>query len=537
MATKSIYEKDQAREIFLKGVNKIANPVITTLGAKGKTVAIAGKYRTVLSKDGVSIVKAIQLTDEEDIAGANLVKEVAVKTLKQAGDSTTCATLLTQVIIQEGFKLLAAGHNGHALKAGIDKAVDEVVKHLGEMSEKITVDSPKLKQIATISANNDEFIGTIVADAYAQVGKDGIVSLDDSRTGKTYLEAVKGMQFEKGYLMPNFINNEENLSCQLNNPYILLSEGKITMLKEIKSILEQVIAEDRSILIIAEDVEGDALYNILHNIQASKGQFKVCIVKAPGFGDNKKEQLKDIAAVVGATVASETTGSRLDLLKLTDLGSAEKILITKDTTTIVGGKGEFVEARVKYIHKQIELNTSEDPFDKEQLEKRLAKLSGGIAVLYVGAPTEMELNELKDRCDDSLRATKCAIEEGIVPGGGVAFIRCADKCIKNVSDWDKTENAGMGIIWAALYKPFKQMVINAGVEIIPRDINNDNPNYGYNFKTNKFEDLVESGVIDAVKSLRVALVNASSAAGTLLTSDSLIIQEGSPNLMMPNLGK
>lgn len=526
MPTKNIYIENNSREIILKGVNIVAEPTKKTLGAKGKNVVIGNK----ITKDGISVVKAINVKDEEDAIGANIIKQASERTLKEAGDGTTSAVIICQSIIVEGFKLLAAGMNGQDLKSGIDKATKVIVEEIKSMSIKIDVHSPKLKHIATIAANGDEEIGELITEAFIKTGKDGVRSLENSNTGASYLETKDGLFFESGYIMQVYINNQENQSCVLEDAFIIICEGKITTLKEINPILQKINLEfkkpentKKGILFIAEEFEGEALYTL--NVNRAKNNFPICIVKAPGFGDNKKNLLKDIASVVGADIANEESGIRPDTLKIENLGYASKVTITKDETIIVGGGGKKhdIDERIAFVRKSIELIPANDVYHKEQLERSLAKLTGGVAVIYVGAATEVELNEKKDRFDDSRRATECALQEGIVAGGGVALIRCIDS-LNKIECKTEDEKAGVKLIQKVLVAPFLQMAKNAGIELAVKDLKSDNKNYGYNFKTDTFEDLFESGVVDAAKVVRVSFVNAASVAGTLLTTDAVIVQ-------------
>lgn len=518
MATKQIYIGSDNRETILKGINIVADVVKSTLGAKGRNVII----NKDITKDGVTVAKSIRLGDTDESIGANIIKAVAEKTVRDAGDGTTSSVLLAQSIVVAGFKLLAAGMNGQELKSGIDKAVDIVSKELQGMAEKIEIDSPKLKMIAAISGNNNEEIGNMIAEAFTKTGKDGVITLESSNTGESYLKLVEGMQLQKGYLSPIFINNQQNLTCEFKDCYVLISEAKITTLKEVEPIMKKIITENKSVVMIAEDFEGEALFTINHNKMRG---YPICLVKSPGFGDNKKAILQDIAAVTGATIANDESGVRLDTLKLTDLGKAEKIVVGKEDTTIVGGSGKKhdVDERIALVRRSIELVSADNPHEKRMLEERLAKLTGGIGVIYVGAATEVELKEKMDRFDDAKRATSCALQEGIVVGGGIALIRCQEGLDALMNTYEGDELAGVKLIRKVLEAPFRQMAKNAEVEILVKEVCGQDKNYGYNFKTDKFENLVEAGVIDPCKVVRVALVNAASVAGTLLTTDSVII--------------
>lgn len=518
MATKQIFIGSNSREVILKGVNIISDVVKSTLGAKGRNVTI----NSIITKDGVTVAKAIRLGDTDESIGANAVKAVAEKTVKDSGDGTTTASLIFQSIVTEGFKLLAAGMNGQELKRGIDKAVDIVSKELEAMAEKIEIDSPKLKMIAAISGNNNEEIGNMIAEAFVKTGKDGVITLESSNTGESYMKIVEGMHLQKGYFSSLFINNQENLTTEFKDCFILISEAKITTIKEVEPIMKKIYGEGKAVIMIAEDFDGEALYTINHN--KIKG-FPVCLIKSPGFGDNKKAILQDIAAVTGATIANDESGVRLDTLKITDLGKANKVVVGKEETTIFGGAGEKhdVDERVSLVRKLIDLSPADNPYEKRMLEERLAKLTGGIGVIYVGAATEVELKEKMDRFDDAKRATACALQEGIVVGGGIALIRCQEGLDALMNTYEGDELAGVKLIRKVLEAPFRQMAKNAEVEILVKEVCGQDANYGYNFKTDKFENLVEAGVIDPCKVVRVALVNAASVAGTLLTTDSVII--------------
>jgi chaperonin GroEL len=526
MATKQIYIEKNSREVLLKGINCVGDVVKTTLGPRGKTVVI----NDVITKDGYYVAKSIMLpADSDESIGANLIKKVAAKTVKDAGDSTTTSTLIAQEVIAEGFKLLAAGYKGSELKVGIDKVVNVVTKKISEMSEKIEIDSPKLQQIAAISGNNNKEIGDMISEAFLKTGKNGVITLENSNTGESYLKIVEGMSIERGYMSPIFITNFDKLTCEFDNPYILISEEKIITFEQVKKFLEESQKQQRPLILIAEDFEGKALADL--NFNRMRG-FPLCLIKSPGFGDNKKQILEDMAAVVGANIANEETGMRTDTLKITDLGSATKVTISKDETIIVGGNGKQsdIDERVRFIKKSIELVQPESWFEKEQLEKRLAKLVGGVGVIYVGAATDVELKEKKDRFEDALKATSCALIEGTCVGGGIALIRCIE-CLDEIETATDDERAGVNLMKKVLEAPFRQMAKNAELEIAVKEVCGKGINFGYNFKTNKFEDLVEAGVIDPAKVVRVALQNACSVAGTLLTTDSIIINVDEP---LPN---
>jgi len=516
MSTKQIYVEGASREVILKGVNILANIVKSTLGPKGKNV-IVNDYPT---KDGWAVAKAIQLESSDEAIGANIIKKVAAKIAKEVGDNTTTGTLIAQQIIVEGFKLIAAGHSGIELKRGIDKAVVAIVDKIKSMAEQIEIDSPKLKSIAYVSSNNDEEIATFVSEAFVKTGKDGLVTLEHSSTGESYVKVVDGMSIQRGYYSPLYITNREKLTCEFKDCYILISESKITTLKEILPILEK-MPQGKSIVMIAEDFEGEALFTI--NTNRMKG-FPICIIKSPGFGDNKKQILEDLAAVTGATIASDEIGTRIGRLNLKDLGTAESMVIGKDESVIVGGGGtkNDIDERVRFIKKSIELCPAENVFEKKQLEERLAKLSGGVGVIYVGAASEAELKEKYDRFEDAQRATECSLSEGVVVGGGVTLIRWKDSLDLMKGD-NEGEQAGIDLMKKVMYAPFRQMAKNAEIEVMVKEVCGKEQNYGYNFKTDKFEDLFAAGVIDPAKVIRVAVENAASVAGTLLTTDSVII--------------
>lgn len=529
--TEDIQYGEAARESLKKGVDAVANAVKESLGVKGRNVVLGSRMGSRITKDGYSIARAIDLKDPVQCIGANIVKEVSFKTVKEAGDGTTTAMILAQAIVHEGFKNVTAGSNPMDLKRGIDKAVKSVVEHIKEYSTLIDVNSPKLEQIATISANNDNEIGKLVADVVAKTGKDGVVSIDDSKSVDTYIDVIEGLQFNVGYTSPYFINDAATLSCQLLNPAILVSQGKISTKKQIFNILEQAAKVPKPLLIIAEEVEGEALHLLIHH--KVKSQHQICVVKAPLFGDAKKDALSDIAVCVGTKVVNDETGLRSETLKLDFLGGCEKVLITKDETTILGGFGTDEDIQKRIEHVRTELDLASNDYERGVIEKRLAKLIGGIGVIYIGMASEVEMNEKRDRVDDALRASKCAIQEGIAPGGGVSLIRCIP--LLNELKYDnEDERAGIRIIQKAIESPFIQMCKNAGLEnkVSIRDIEEKGLNFGYNFKTDKIEDLVEAGVVDPSLVIRVALMNAASMAGTLITSEALIVRAEDPNPML-----
>lgn len=532
MPTKQILFNEESRKAILKGMDIVSDAVGISLGARGKMAVIGSKGYTKTTKDGVSIARSIRLEDSIEAIGANAIKDVAQKTVLQCGDNTTTASIMTRAIYKEGAKLISAGYNSVDLKRGIDMATDKVVEYIKSISQQIDISDDKLKQIATISANNDTEIGGFVADAIQRTGKDGIVSLDTSTRGETYIEKVEGLQISASYIHPVFINNPEKLSCELINPYILVAEGKISNENDILPIFGLVANKDnRPFLIISEYIEGNALAVLVHN--KVKGNYPVCAVRAPSYGENQKRILQDIGVCVGADVASEETGLRLDKLKITNLGTAEKVIITKDETTIVGGGGEKHDIESHVLQVRNALNLSSNEKERQDNEQRLAKLLGGIGVIYVGGESELEISEKKDRYDDAVRASKCAISEGVVAGGGTTFLRCIE-LLNSLETSNEDEKAGVRVIQKALEVPFIQMAKNAGLEnrISISDILKGDTNWGYNFKTDKFENLYESGVLDPAMVLRVALKNAASVAGTLLTSEVLIINEDIP---LPNL--
>jgi chaperonin GroEL len=528
---KQIVQGEKSRAAILRGVNQLADAVKITLGPKGRNVVLDKKYGSpTITKDGVTVAKEIDLKDPLENMGAQMVREVASRTSDVAGDGTTTATVLAQAIFREGVKTVAAGANPMALKRGIDKAVERATKEIKKMSKPVTGDM--IAQVGTISANGDESIGALIAEAMTKVGKDGVITVEDSKTMETSLEVVEGMQFDRGYLSPYFVTNAETMKSELENPIILLSEKKISSMRDMLPILEQVAKLGKPILIIAEDVDGEALATLVVN--KLRGTLNVAAVKAPGFGDRRKAMLEDIAVLTGAKVISEDLGIKLENVMLDDLGSARRVTIDKDNTTIIDGGGETsdLQGRVKTLKAQIE-ETSSD-YDREKLQERLAKLVGGDAIIRVGAATETELKEKKARVEDAMHATRAAVEEGIVPGGGVVFIRAAKaldnfKLFDTNSDDEPTgdpdEQIGVNIVKRALEDPLRQIVMNSGKEgavIVERVRSEKNPNVGYNAVTEKFEDLVAAGVIDPAKVTRCALQNAASIAGLMLTTEALI---------------
>ena len=520
---KQIFFDIEARNKMKKGVDTLANAVKVTLGPKGRNVVIEKKFGApAVTKDGVTVAKEIELDDPIENMGAQMVKEVASKTADLAGDGTTTATVLAQSIISEGLKMVAAGANPMDLKRGIDKAVSLVVESLKSQSQTVGSDSKKIQQVATISANNDETIGKLIAEAFTKVGKEGVITVEEAKGTDTTVDVVEGMQFDRGYISPYFVTNSEKMEAELQNPYILIYDKKISNMKDILHILEKVAQGGRPLLIIAEDLEGEALATLVVN--KVRGTLKVAAVKAPGFGDRRKEMLQDIAILTKGIVISEEQGYKLENADLSYLGTAASVTIDKDNTTVVGGKGkkEDIVARVNQIKAQIETTTSD--YDKEKLQERLAKLSGGVAVLYVGAATEVEMKEKKDRVDDALHATRAAVEEGIVPGGGVAYIRAIESLEAKVRGQIADEQTGMAIVRRALEEPVRILTANAGIDgsIVVQKIKEGKADFGFNARTEEYENLFKAGVIDPTKVSRVALENAASIAGMLLTTECVV---------------
>jgi chaperonin GroEL len=519
---KQIFFDIEARNRMKKGVDILSNAVKVTLGPKGRNVVLEKKFGApTITKDGVTVAKEIELEDPIENMGAQMIKEVASKTADIAGDGTTTATVLAQSIISEGLKMVAAGSNPMDLKRGIDKAVGKVVEHLKGQSQAVGNDSSKIQQVASISANNDNEIGKLIAEAMKKVGKEGVITVEEARGTDTGIEVVEGMQFDRGYISPYFVTNSEKMEAELENPYILIYDKKISNMKDILHILEKVAQGGRPLLIIAEDLEGEALATLVVN--KLRGTIKVAAVKAPGFGDRRKEMLQDIAVLTKGIVISEEQGYKLENADLTYLGVATTVTIDKDNTTIVGGKGkkEDITARINQIKAQIETTTSD--YDKEKLQERLAKLSGGVAVLNIGAATEMEMKEKKDRVDDALHATRAAVEEGIVPGGGIAFIRAIDS-LEKMKGSNEDETTGIAIVRRALEEPLRQIVENAGIEgsIVVQKVKEGKADYGFNARTEVYENLYKAGVIDPTKVTRIALENAASIAGMLLTTECVV---------------
>ena len=529
----------KAREELKNGVDALADAVKVTLGPKGRNVIIERKFGAPhITKDGVTVAREIELEDPFQNMGAQLVKEVASKTGDQAGDGTTTATVLAQAIVNVGLKNVAAGANPMDLKRGIDKAVSKVVEGIKAQSREVDDDFGKIENVARVSANNDEKIGKLIAEAMQKVTRDGVITVEEAKGTETSVGIVEGMEFDRGYISPYFVTNTEKMECEMDSPYILLYDKKISNLKDMLPVLEQTAQSGRGLLIIAEDVDNEALATLVVN--RLRGSLKICAVKAPGFGDRRKEMLEDIAILTGGTVISEVKGMQLANATINDLGTAEKITVNKDNTIIVNGAGskEAIEARVNQIKAQMEATTSS--YDKEKLQERLAKLAGGVAVLYIGAPSEVEMKEKKDRVDDALSATRAAIAEGIVPGGGVAYIRTLPMLEELKGDNDD-ENTGIQIIRRAIEEPMRQIVDNAGVEgaVIVQKVKEGKGDFGYNARTGEYQNFFESGVIDPAKVTRVALENAASIAGMFLTTECVIADKKEENPAapaMPNPG-
>ena len=533
---KDILFNVEAREKLKTGVDALANAVKVTLGPKGRNVIISKKFGAPqITKDGVTVAKEIELKDPIENMGAQMVKEVASKTADIAGDGTTTATVLAQAIITAGLKNVAAGANPMDLKRGIDKAVAEIVVNLKKISKEVGSDNSKIEQIATISANNDETIGKLIAKAMKVVGNDGVITVEEAKGTETEVKTVEGMQFDRGYLSPYFVTNAEKMITEMENPLILICEKKISSMKELLPILEPVVQAGKSLLIIAEDVDGEALGTLVVN--RLRGSLKVAAVKAPGFGDRRKAMLEDIAILTGGQVVSEERGMTLENVTMEMLGTAQKIEIDKDNTTLINGKGnpKDIKGRIIQIKSQIESTTSD--YDKEKLQERLAKLSGDVAVLFIGAPTEMEMKEKKDRVDDALAATRAAVEEGIVPGGGVALIRASANLDKIVGV-NEDETTGIAIVRRAVEEPLRQIIANAGGEgaIIVQKVKEGKDDFGYNARTEKYEKLYSAGVIDPTKVTRIAIENAASIAAMLLTTECVIADQPEENNPAAGMG-
>ena len=519
---KQIFFNLDARNRMKRGVDTLADAVKVTLGPKGRNVVIEKKFGApAVTKDGVTVAKEIELEDPIENMGAQMVKEVASKTADVAGDGTTTATVLAQSIITEGLKNVAAGANPMDIKRGIDKAVDIVVENLKSLSQTVGSDNKKIERVASISANNDAEIGKLIAEAMQKVGKDGVITVEEAKGTETSIDIVEGMQFDRGYISPYFVTNADKMECELQNPFILIYDKKVSAMKDILHILEKVAQQGAPLLIIAEDLEGEAMATLVVN--KLRGTLKVAAVKAPGFGDRRKEMLQDIAILTKGIVISEEQGFKLENADLTYLGRAERVTIDKDNTIVVGGKGkkDDINARISQIKTQIESTTSD--YDREKLQERLAKLSGGVAVLNVGAATEVEMKEKKDRVDDALHATRAAVEEGIVPGGGIAFIRAIESLDKK-KGVNEDETTGIAIIRRALEAPLRTIVYNAGIEgsIVVQKVREGKGDFGYNARTDNYEKLLSAGVIDPTKVARVALENAASIAGMLLTTECVV---------------
>ncbi|MBQ2796809.1 MAG: chaperonin GroEL [Tidjanibacter sp.] len=526
---KEIKYNVEARELLKEGVDALANAVKVTLGPKGRNVIIDKKFGAPhITKDGVSVAKEVELEDNFANIGAQLVKDVASKTNDDAGDGTTTATVLAQAIIGVGIKNVTAGANPMDLKRGIDKAVSAVVENIKGQSQVVGDNLEKVEQVATISANNDSSIGKLIAEAVGKVKKEGVITVEEAKGTDTHVDVVEGMQFDRGYISAYFVTDTEKMEAVLERPYILLTDKKISTMKELMGVLEPVAQNGRSLLIVAEDVDGEALSALVVN--KLRGSLKVAAVKAPGFGDRRKEMLEDIAILTGATVITEDKGLRMDAATVDMLGVADKVTISKDNTTIVDGAGaeEAIAARVAQIRTQMENATSD--YDREKLQERLAKLAGGVAVLYVGAATEVEMKEKKDRVDDALAATRAAIEEGIIPGGGVAYIRAAD-AIANLKGYNDDETTGIAIVRRAIEEPLRQIVANAGGEgsVVVNKIKEGEGAFGYNARTDRYEDMFEAGIIDPTKVARVALENAASIASMFLTTECVLAEKKEEN--------
>ena len=533
MGAKIIKYDEDARKAILKGVNTLADAVKVTLGPKGRNVILEKSYGApTVTKDGVTVAKEIELEDRFENMGAQMVREVASKTSDVAGDGTTTATILAQAIYREGIKAVAAGSNPMEIKRGIDKAVEKVVEGLQKIS-KPTKDQKEIAQVGTISANNDETIGNIIAEAMGKVGKEGVITVEEAKGLQTELEVVEGMQFDRGYVSPYFVTNADKMEANIEDPYILVHDKKISTMKDLLPILEQIAKMGKPLLIVAEDIEGEALATLVVN--KIRGTLNVAAVKAPGFGDRRKAMLEDIAVLTGGKVISEEMGAKLEKTELTDLGTAKRIIIDKDNTTIIDGAGDkaSLQGRVKQIRAQIDETTSD--YDKEKLQERLAKLVGGVAIIRVGAATETEMKEKKARVEDALNATRAAVEEGIIPGGGVAYIRALGALDKLKLDGD--QQVGVNIVKKAMEEPLKLIAFNAGFEgsIVVEKVKNEKGDFGFNAQTDTYENLVEAGVIDPTKVSRFALQNAASVAGLMLTTQCMVAEKPKDEPAMPGM--
>ena len=530
---KDIKYNVEARDLLKEGVDALANAVKVTLGPKGRNVIIDKKFGAPqVTKDGVSVAKEVELEDPFANMGAQMVKEVAAKTNDDAGDGTTTATVLAQSLISVGLKNVTAGANPMDLKRGMDKAVAEVVASLRKQSQVVGNDFSKIEQVATISANNDNNIGKLIAEAMAKVNNEGVITVEEAKGTETHVEVVEGMQFDRGYISAYFMTDTEKMEAQLENPFILITDKKISTMKELMNVLEPVAKSGRALLIIAEDVDGEALSALVVN--KLRGTLKIAACKAPGFGDRRKEMLEDIAILTGATVISTDKGMKIEDATLDVLGTAEKVTLTKESTTIVDGAGdkEAIKARVAQIRASIEISKSD--YDREKLQERLAKLAGGVAVLYVGAATEVEMKEKKDRVDDALAATRAAVEEGIVPGGGVAYIRAVE-CLEELKGENEDQTTGIQIVKRAIEEPLRQIVANAGGEgsVVVNKVKEGSGNFGYNARDDRYEDMFEAGIIDPTKVSRVALENAASIASMFLTTECVLAEKKSEQPAMP----
>ena len=526
---KEIKYNVEARELLKSGVDALANAVKVTLGPKGRNVIIDKKFGAPhITKDGVTVAKEIELEDNFANMGAQICKEVASKTNDDAGDGTTTATVLAQAIIGVGLKNVTAGANPMDIKRGIDKAVEVVVSSLKEQSQQVGDDIEKIEQVATISANNDKNIGALIAEAMSKVKKEGVITVEEAKGTETHVDVVEGMQFDRGYISAYFMTDTEKMEATLDKPYVLITDKKISTMKEIMGVLEPVAQNGRALVIIAEDVDGEALSALVVN--KLRGTLKIAAVKAPGFGDRRKEMLEDIATLTGGTVISEDKGLRLDQATIEMLGTADKVTITKENTTIVdgGGNAEAIKERVAQIRKQMEISTSD--YDKEKLQERLAKLAGGVAVLYVGAATEVEMKEKKDRVEDALAATRAAVEEGIIPGGGVAFIR-ATAALENLKGENDDQTTGVQIVRRAIEEPLRQIVANAGGEgsVVVNKVREGEGDFGYNARDDRYENMLAAGIIDPTKVARVALENAASIASMFLTTECVLAEKKEEN--------